>query len=58
MRYLSTRGGVEPVGFADAVMMGLGTDGGLLVPEQIPKIPAKRLKDWSQLSFQQLAVEV
>ncbi|MBK1620046.1 threonine synthase [Lamprobacter modestohalophilus] len=58
MRYLSTRGGVEPVGFADAVMMGLGTDGGLLVPEQIPKIPAKRLKDWSQLNFQQLAVEV
>lgn len=39
-------------------MMGLGTDGGLLVPEQIPKIPAKRLKDWSQLNFQQLAVEV
>ncbi|MBK5939520.1 threonine synthase [Halochromatium roseum] len=58
MRYLSTRGGVEPVDFADAVMMGLGTDGGLLVPEQIPKIPAKRLEDWSQLSFQQLAVEL
>ena len=31
MRYVSTRGGVAPIGFAEAVMMGLGTDGGLLV---------------------------
>ena len=38
MRYVSTRGGVEPVGFADAVMMGLGTDGGLLVPETLPAL--------------------
>jgi threonine synthase len=58
MRYLSTRGGVEPVDFAHAVMMGLGTDGGLLVPEQIPRLPAKTFREWSQLSFQQLAVEV
>lgn len=58
MRYLSTRGGVEPVDFADAVMMGLGTDGGLLVPEQIPSLSADILREWSDLSFQQLAVEV
>ncbi len=58
MRYLSTRGGVEPVDFADAVMMGLGTDGGLLVPERIPSLSADSLRNWSQLSFQQLAVEV
>ncbi|MEA3640476.1 MAG: threonine synthase [Lamprobacter sp.] len=58
MRYLSTRGGVEPVDFADAVMMGLGTDGGLLVPERIPSLSADTLKDWSRLNFQQLAVEV
>ena len=58
MRYLSTRGGVEPVDFADAVMMGLGTDGGLLVPERIPSLSPDTLKAWSQLSFQQLAVEV
>ena len=58
MRYISTRGGVEPVGFADAVMMGLGTDGGLLLPESIPNIDAATLRDWARLRFQDLAVEV
>jgi threonine synthase len=58
MRYISTRGGVEPVGFADAVMMGLGTDGGLLVPESIPVLDGGTLKDWSRLRFQDLAVEM
>ncbi|MBK1706350.1 threonine synthase [Halochromatium glycolicum] len=58
MRYLSTRGGVEPLSFAEAVMMGLGTDGGLLVPEVIPSLPAETLRDWAQLDFQALAVEV
>lgn len=39
-------------------MMGLGTDGGLLVPEQIPSLSDETLKAWSQLRFQDLAVEV
>ena len=58
MRYLSTRGGVEPVDFAEAVMMGLGTDGGLLVPELIPQVPASTLQQWAGLRFQDLALEV
>jgi threonine synthase len=58
MHYVSTRGGVEPVGFADAVMMGLGTDGGLLIPQTIPRIHAGQLREWSELRFQDLAVEV
>jgi threonine synthase len=58
MRYVSTRGGVEPVGFAEAVMMGLGTDGGLLVPQTVPRVDARTLADWSALGFQDLAVEI
>lgn len=58
MRYISTRGGVAPVAFAEAVMMGLGTDGGLLVPETIPRVGADTLRDWSRLRFQDLAQEV
>jgi threonine synthase len=58
MNYISTRGGVAPVGFADAVMMGLGTDGGLLVPEQLPRFDADTLGAWSGLSFPELALEV
>jgi threonine synthase len=58
MKYVSTRGGVTPVGFADAVMMGLGTDGGLLVPERIPRLDRDHLVRWARLRFQDLAVEV
>jgi threonine synthase len=58
MRYISTRGGVEPVTFTQAVMMGLATDGGLLLPETIPAIDSTTLTRWSQLGFQGLAVEV
>jgi threonine synthase len=49
---------VAPIGFAEAVMMGLGTDGGLLVPEQTPRLDTAILRDWSRLRFQDLALEV
>ena len=58
MRYISTRGGVEPIGFADAVMMGLATDGGLLLPETIPSLGRADLSRWAGLAYADLAVEV
>lgn len=58
MRYISTRGGVEPISFSQAVMMGLATDGGLLLPETIPTVDVETLKQWASLTFQELAVEV
>ena len=57
MRYISTRGGIEPVAFTDAVLMGLARDGGLLLPERIPDV-RDRLGRWRGLSYQDLAVEV
>ena len=58
MLYESTRGRVAPVGFAEAVMMGLATDGGLLVPTEVPRIDAATLAAWAGLRFQDLALEV
>jgi threonine synthase len=58
MQYVSTRGGIASVGFADAVLMGLATDGGLLVPSALPRIDATTLHAWSGLRFQDLALEV
>lgn len=58
MRYVSTRGGIEPVTFSQAVMMGLATDGGLLLPESFPQIDATTLQRWAELPFKALAVEV
>lgn len=55
MRYLSTRGGIAPVRFKDAVMMGLADDGGLLLPEQIPTFTAEELESWRSLSYAELA---
>ncbi len=38
MRYISTRGGAEPVDFLEACLAGLAPDGGLFVPETYPSI--------------------
>lgn len=58
MQYVSTRGGIAPVSFTQAVMMGLATDGGLLLPKSIPQIDKTTLRAWTNLSFPALAVEV
>ncbi len=38
MRYISTRGDAQPIGFCDAVLAGLAPDGGLYVPQAWPKL--------------------
>ncbi len=58
MRYISTRGGIEPLRFRDAVMMGLARDGGLLLPETLPTVPADTLARWQSLPYQALAREI
>ena len=39
MRYVSTRGRAPELGFADALLAGLATDGGLYVPAEWPLLP-------------------
>jgi threonine synthase len=39
MRYVSTRGRAAELGFCDALLAGLATDGGLYVPQSWPKQP-------------------
>jgi threonine synthase len=58
MRYISTRGGIAPLRFQDAVMMGLARDGGLLLPETLPTIAADMLDRWQYLPYQYLAREI
>ncbi len=38
MRYVSTRGSAPELGFADVLLAGLATDGGLYVPERWPTL--------------------
>ncbi|MDH7500083.1 MAG: threonine synthase [candidate division NC10 bacterium] len=58
MKYISTRGGIEPIDFRKAVMMGLASDGGLLLPEKIPALSRETLKSWQKLSYQDLAFRI
>lgn len=49
MKYRSTRGEVPAVGFTGAMVRGLAPDGGLYVPESIPKVP----DDWTGWSYEE-----
>ena len=41
MRYVSTRGQAPVLGFTDALLAGLATDGGLYVPHEWPSLPPR-----------------
>ncbi|MCI5148921.1 MAG: threonine synthase, partial [Candidatus Electrothrix sp. MAN1_4] len=58
MKYISTRGGIEPIEFNQAVMMGLARDGGLLLPETLPSVPTQKLDAWQNLQYKGLALDV
>ena len=58
MKYISTRGKISPIPFKEAVMMGLATDGGLLLPENLPQVGSATVQQWHSLSFQELAGEI
>ena len=58
MKYISTRGGIAPIGFKDAVMMGLATDGGLILPDHIPALEQDTLDAWQGMSYRELAFHV
>jgi threonine synthase len=41
VRYVSTRGRAAELGFTEALLAGLATDGGLYVPAEWPRLPAR-----------------
>jgi len=55
--YISTRGQTDPVSFQDAVLMGLATDGGLLLPREIPDLSGQ-LDRLAALPYPALATAV
>jgi len=58
MKYISTRGGISPISFSQAVMMGLASDGGLLLPEVLPRADEQQISKWKGLDYQSLALEI
>ncbi|GAA3649370.1 threonine synthase [Microbacterium marinilacus] len=58
MRYISTRGGGEPLSYSEALLEGLARDGGLAVPAELPHVDGETLERWRALTYPQLATEV
>ncbi len=58
IQYISTRGGIDPVNFDEALLQGFASDGGLFVPQTIPKISREQLNTLSRLCYTDLAFEI
>ena len=58
IKYVSTRGGISPVAFDEVVLSGFAADGGLFVPETIPKVSQAQFHEWAELSYPDLAFEL
>jgi len=58
LKYVSTRGHTASQTFTDILLEGLAPDGGLMVPEQWPRIMPVKLQAMRDLAYPQLAFEI
>jgi threonine synthase len=58
MLYHSTRGLDRSKNFSEVLHSGLADDGGLFVPNYIPKLNMQTLNQWRHLSYEELAIEI
>jgi len=58
MNYISTRGQAPKLKFADVLLAGLASDGGLYVPESLPTFSRDEIASWAGLSYAELAFKV
>lgn len=58
MRYISTRGQAPALNFEDVVLAGLASDGGLYVPENLPRFTVEEIASWADLPYHELAFRV
>lgn len=55
MKYISTRSKITPISSAEAILQGLAADGGLFVPEKIPKVSLEEIDALKEKSYEQRA---
>ena len=58
MRYISTRGQAPALSFEDVLLQGLASDGGLYVPETLPRYTPEELMALRGLPYDELACRV
>lgn len=58
MHYISTRGQAPRLNFEDVLLAGLATDGGLYVPESLPRYDSADLAAMATMDYPTLALEI
>ena len=58
MRYISTRGQAPALNFEEVLLAGLASDGGLYVPENLPRFSLEEIASWAGLPYHELAFRV
>ncbi len=58
MKYISTRGKAPILNFDDVLMAGLGSDGGLYVPEYYPQLTKSDIKSAATIPYTETAFKV
>ena len=58
MKYVSTRGHAANQSFTDILLEGLAPDGGLMLPEQWPRVMPAKLEAMRDLPYPRLAFEI
>ncbi len=58
MKYISTRGQAPVLDFDDVLLSGLARDGGLYVPDIWPVFNSTKIKEFSSLPYNELALKV
>ncbi|MDT3718890.1 threonine synthase [Pseudomonas oryzihabitans] len=58
MRYISTRGQAPALNFEEVLLAGLASDGGLYVPENLPRFSLEEIASWASLPYHELAFRV
>ena len=58
MEYISTRNNQKIFSFKDVFLKGLAPDGGLFVPKTIPSYTLQELKNFKNLSYNELASKI
>ena len=58
MKYLSTRGSQKNLSYNEILLEGLSIDGGLFIPEKLPKVSLSELLEMSKLDYYELASKI
>ncbi|MEP7241698.1 MAG: threonine synthase, partial [Devosia sp.] len=58
MQFVSTRGEAPALGFSDAVLAGLATDGGLYLPEHWPQLSPAEIAAFAGQPYAQVAFAI